>query len=524
VQSGLGDQPALKAHLLGVIADLDSKLGHYPLAADLFGQAADLPAMAAPANAAERSRLRIDRAGALTLAGDLDGADREFERIGSELARAPATTQPAALRARMQTGLGELRRRQGRYDDARAALDAALEYYRAAPGEVDGHLDALHRSADLEMNRGRIAEAERDFRDLLARLEARHGKDHTEVARAHHDYAAVLSQLGRLDAAEQSMQRALDLRRRLLGERHPAVAESHWSLAAMLRQQGRLDEAETHYRSALAIFRESLGDGTAEVARVYNGLGALALARADYAGAETFLREAHERYAKALGPTHPEVGVTLNNLAGAQRRLGRIAEAEDSARRSLAVLQAAMPEGHHLIAVARFTVGSIAVMRGDFAEAATLLESAVDALEAALGAAHPDVARAKLQWALALALQGDPDRGRTVADSVGIPDRDRRGEADALYVRGRVRLLAGGSRDACPDLERAWRLRSEVVGAQDAATLEAELYFGECLVQQGDIGGRRHLAQAAPALLASPVTAPIVRRDVPRLLQLAAKR
>src|SRR5690606_11600994 len=112
---------------------------------------------------------------------------------------------------------------------------------------------------------------------LLARVEARHGEDHTEVARALHDHASVLAQLGRFEEAAQSTQRALDLRRRLLGESHPAVAESHWSVAAMLRQRGRLDDAEPHYRAALEIFKATLGDGSAEVARVYNGLGALAL-------------------------------------------------------------------------------------------------------------------------------------------------------------------------------------------------------------------------------------------------------
>ncbi|MBN8480183.1 MAG: serine/threonine protein kinase [Xanthomonadales bacterium] len=524
VQAGLADQPALKARLLGVIADLNRKLGNYALAADLFGQAAGLPAMAAAENTEERWRLRTGRAAALTLAGDFDAADAEFARIETDPDRSTQPSQLAPARARMQVELGELRRRQGRYAEARDALDAALAHYRGAPDD-DGHLDALHRSADLELNRGHIEEAAQAFHDLLGQLRNRYGEDHTEIARAQHDYAAVLSQLGRLDAAEESMRNALEMRLRLLGEHHPAVAESHWSLAAMLRQQGHFDDAETHYRAALAIFRDSLGDDSAEVARVYNGLGALALARADYSGAETFLSQAYERYAKALGSKHPEVGITLNNIAGAQRRLGRLEEAEQSARRALAVLGAALPDGHHLIAVARFTLGSIVTMRGDFGEAVTLLEPAARALDAALGTAHPDVARAKLQWALALALNGDVAAARVLVDSVAIPGNDRRSESDSLYVRGRVRLLAGAHRDACPDLDRAWRMRDQLgAGAQDTATLEAELYLGACQLGSGDPSGSRHIVHAGRLLTDSPVAAPIVRRDVPGLMRLAASR
>jgi tetratricopeptide (TPR) repeat protein len=523
LQVGFDNQPLLKARLLGVVADLNRKLGNYARAAELFGEAADLPAMAQGANTDERRRLRTNHAASLMLAGNLDAASTEFDRIASEL-EADTSAQGALARARMQVERGELLRRQGHLDEARAILDAALAYYATAPDNPDDRENALRYSAELEFSRGHLDAAEKGFRDLLTRLQVRYGEDHTEVARAHNDLAAVLAQLGRLDDAEREMRRALELRERLLGRQHPAVADSHWNLGATLRRMNRLDEAESQYRDALAIFRDSLGDDSVEVGRVYNGLGALAGARRDHVASENFLREALRRFEKTLGPTHPDVGMTLNNLAVAQRRLGSIDESATNARRALAIQQATLPAGHFLIAVTRFTLGSLSLMQGDYADAVQWLEPAAKAMEAAMGATHPDVVRAKLQWSVALAQRGDVAAADEVAGAIAIPSGDHRIEADATYLRGRVRLLAGRLPEACADLERGWQLRGELDGADDLATLESELYLGECLLASRGDGGKQHVLRASRALLDSKVTAPAVRGDASRLLQRTTAR
>ena len=524
LQAGLDDQPVLKARLLGVIADLNRKLGNYARAAELFGQAAYVPAMAERANGEALRRMRIDEAASLMLSGQLEAASAAFDRVESELDAADPKAEFAATRMRVETERGELLRRQGHFDESRAALDAALAFDAASPGDADARETVLRYSAELEFSRGHLEEAERGFGDLLARLQARYGEDHTEVARAYNDRAAALAQLGRVDDAERDMRRALELREHLLGRQHPAVADSHWNLGATLRRMNRLDEAETHYRDALAIFGETIGDDSVEVARVYNGLGALAGARRDHAASERFLGEALKRYEKSLGPTHPDVGMTLNNLAVAQRRLGRIEESRANARRALSIQQTTLPEGHFLIAVTRFTLGSLALMQGNSAEAVTWLEPAARAMEAAMGAAHPDVVRAKLQWAVALAQNGDVAGASTIVSAIAMPPGDRRIEADASFLSGRVHLLAGRLAPACETLDRSWRLRQELDGAEDPSTLESELYLGECLLASRSDEGRPHVRHSARALLDSPVTSPILGKDATRLLKLVAER
>ncbi|MET0231440.1 MAG: serine/threonine-protein kinase [Rhodanobacteraceae bacterium] len=517
LEAGLHDQPVLKARLLGVVADLHRKLGNYARATELFGEAAEVPAMAESAYVEERSRLRTGRATSLMVAGDLDAAGAELDRIERELDAAGTQSEraPARLRARLERG--ELLRRQGRYDEARAALDEALAAFATKTDDLDGRETALRYSADLEFSRGHLDDARRGFTDLLARLQDRYGEDHTEVARAYNDRAVVLAQLGRVEEAEHDMRRALELRVHLLGREHPAVADSHWNLGATLRRLNRLDEAEAQYRESLAIFRDTLGDDTVEVARVYNGLGALAGARRDHAASEQFLRDALRRYEKALGATHPDVGMTLNNLAVAQRRLGRIDESAANARRALAIQEATLPAGHFLIAVTRFTLGSLALMQGDAAAAVTWLEPAARTMEASMGAAHPDVVRAKLQWAVALSQTGNVAQAEEIAGSVTVPAGDRRIEADATYLSGRVHLAAGKLSDACQNLDRSWALRKDLEGGEDSSTLEAELYLGECLLRSADDTGSAHVRHAARKLLALTQSSPALKGDAARL-------
>jgi eukaryotic-like serine/threonine-protein kinase len=517
LQAGLDDQPVLKARLLGVVADLNRKLGNYARAAELFGQAADVPAMAEPGNVEERWRLRTGHATSLMLAGNLDAADAELDRIEGELDAAALRPEVAPARLHATIERGELSRRQGRYDESRAALDEALAAVATRTDDPDGRETVLRYSAELEFSRGHLDQAERGFTELLARLQDRYGEEHTEVARAYNDRAVVLAQLGRAEEAERDMRRALELRVRLLGREHPAVADSHWNLGATLRRLNRLDEAETQYRESLAIFRDTLGDDTVEVARVYNGLGALAGARRDHVASEGFLREALLRYEKALGATHPDVGMTLNNLAVAQRRLGRIDESAANARRALAIQEATLPGDHFLIGVTRFTLGSLALMQGDSSAAVAWLEPAARTMEASMGATHPDVLRAKLQWAVALSQNGDVAQAEEVARTITVPVGDRRIEADAAYLLGRVYLTAGRPSEACKDLNHGWQMRRELDGPEDPATLEAELYLGECLMLlEGDAGSAR-IRHAARKLLDSPVSSPALKVDAERL-------
>ena len=517
-QRELAEQPVLKARLLGVIADLFLKLGHYRESQDLYAQALEISEPSSPEAELDRMKLRFGHAEASMLSGGLSEALKEFDELDGALAGKTTSGAPE-LQARVQVEQGEVLRRQGHYTESRTKLDAALALLSdPTAANSDTYLTALQRSADLEFSSGHFENAERQFRDLLARLIARHGEEHTEVARAYHDIGVSLGQLGRLDEAEVSLRRALELRRRLLGENHPAVAYSHANLAAILRLRQRLDDAESHYKLSLEINSRALGEDSMEVARDYNGLAALAAARRDFERARELFSKAFAGYEKVLGPKHPDVGMALMNQAIMERRLGRYAEAKDNLLRALAIFGASLPDDHYFIALARYGSGMVSLANGDAAEATEYLQRSVPAMEKSMGAGHVDVARAKAAWSLALAMRGDLQEAARVADEVSLPASDPRARADIGYLRGRALYLAGTA-DACADLDQAWRSRTELDGASDGGALEAELYLGACLHSKDERSARERILHAAPLILANATSAPSVRHDATRLMR-----
>ena len=516
-RSELADRPVLKARLLGVIADLFLKLGHYRESSELYAQAIESTGSSSPSSALDRLQLRLGHAQASTLSGELKAAETELAELDSELADMSGANSQL-LRTRVQVEQGEVLRRQGHFAEARAKLDGALAFFTGPATPSDAYLTALQRSADLEFSSGHFENAERQFRDLLALLVARHGEEHTEVARAHHDMGVTLGQLGRLEEAERSLTRALELRRRLLGENHPAVAYSHANIAAVLRLRQRLDDAQTHYLSSLEINRSVFGEDSAEVARDYNGLAALAASRRDFAKARDLFAKSFAGYAKVLGASHPDVGMALMNQAIMERRLGRFADAHENLLRSMSIFATTLPDDHYLIALARYGLGMVSLANGDGREATEYLRRSVPVMEQSMGAGHVDVARAKAAWSLALAMNGDRAQAVRVANEISLPTSDPRARADVAYLRGRAQQIAGGA-GACSDLDEAWQNRARLDGESDPAAVEAELYLGACLHADDEKRARERIRHAAPIVIASAATGPSVQRDAVRLLR-----
>ncbi|MBA3530818.1 MAG: tetratricopeptide repeat protein [Ardenticatenales bacterium] len=169
------------------------------------------------------------------------------------------------------------------------------------------------------LQQGRAAEAERLFKELLAKMEA--GAAY-EVA---YDHAMTLTMLGEYVAEQGRHSQAIAYQRRALQE-FEALSESNESAkgmvgacwgrwAASLAALGQFDEAQQKYEMALELLRavkDQRGVGVA-----LGQLGNLALARGDLGEAVRRHTEALETF-RALGEPQME--------AVAWHQLGRVAE------------------------------------------------------------------------------------------------------------------------------------------------------------------------------------------------------
>jgi tetratricopeptide (TPR) repeat protein len=192
---------------------------------------------------------------------------------------------------RALSSLGDLKRRQGRFDESVLLFAEAL---RVAPENAESHYNlgfALVRA-------GRLDEAIARYTEAL-RLQP----DHVE---AHNNLGIALKQQGRLDEAIAQYTEALRL--------DPDYPDAHYNLGNAFLQQGRFDEAIVHYAETLRLQPDET-----EYAQAHARLGDLFMQQGQ-------LERAASHYTKALA-LDPSLAEAHNNLGTLLAKQGRLQEA-----------------------------------------------------------------------------------------------------------------------------------------------------------------------------------------------------
>ncbi len=352
------------------------------------------------------------------LIGDHRGRDGEA-MLWARLAEAVLTGlgSPPRIEAELRQNLGIVHNRFGRYDEALAALQRAIDLDAA-----EDRVAAYHRFVgNVHYRRGRYAEAQTEW------------------------------------------QLAIDLGSAALGPEHPDVAKSITNLGEALRKQGQTEPARAAFLRAIAIWEGAFGRDSTLLAAPLNGLGTLALASGDFAGAVAAFDRVRVLVERSSGPDHPDVGAVTANLGEALLRKGEVAASRRHSERALEILERALGDEHDSLADALSNLARAYVLEGMFAEGEQRYARAVRILEKKQGVefvelAKPltgqgllELARGRPAAALApleraLTLRGD--QAREVAEVAEL----RLALAQALWDSGtdraRARGLAVRARDA----------------------------------------------------------------------------
>src|SRR5271165_5466529 len=208
----------------------------------------------------------------------------------------PAPRQePVPERDRLIRQAEELRQ-AGRFDEAVAAAERALELERRAGGEASPReAEALARLAELHELRGDWVRAVGRRKEALAIRVQVDGKEHwrTADARLALAFAEKVAGLGQADRAKVGGA----LRRE--------------QEAVRLDAQGKHADAERVALEVLETYRTLLGPEKAEVARMWHLVGRTRLGRNDARGAKEATGQALAIRRKVLLGTHPDLGRSL---------------------------------------------------------------------------------------------------------------------------------------------------------------------------------------------------------------------
>jgi serine/threonine protein kinase/tetratricopeptide (TPR) repeat protein len=368
---------------------------------------------------------------------------------------------------------------RGRDVTVRAVLDAASEdIERRFPDQPLVQATLRHTIGQSYLALSDNAAAARHLAFAMETRERLLGVDHLDTIVARNSLATLAWQEGRVADAERLYRDGLEAALRVVGENHERTIGLMSNLATMLQDLERIDASRALYERALAAADRSIGRDHWVALSAEGGLANLEWKLSRF-------QEAHDRFADLLvrhervhGPDHPITLKTKNNLAAVLNDLGRDDEAERLHRDTLDRRVRVLGESHRDTIATLINLAILMRDAGRFAEGEPLLRRAIEAASVSLGAHHPLTLEATLVLAQVIAGQGRLDEAFAVGSESLDGMRTAFGDAHArvvgmrslltriAIVQGRAEEAVALARDQVDALKRAASLSTA-----DAETL-----------------------------------------------------
>ena len=193
-----------------------------------------------------------------------------YDRLRDEMAH----EQNSSLYAEVLYCTGWTYNRLGRYDDAIAFAQQALELYRrlSCADTIDA-ANCENVIGATYTDKGEYDKAIEYYQMALAVWLKKLGDDHPNIAMVFNNIGSAYCNKGEYDKAIEYYQRSLSIRRKKLGLDHPYVAVLLSNIGFALMLKGEYDKSIEYYRNSLAISRKKLGPDNPKTADVETILG-----------------------------------------------------------------------------------------------------------------------------------------------------------------------------------------------------------------------------------------------------------
>ncbi len=229
--------------------------------------------------------------------------------------------------ATWQSELAEAYRVTGNYEQSEYHLEAALASSTDSGGESFVHAVLLNNLGALYWDQGRLAEAERKYRDALALSErllelSREDEDAVQnlsrrLTTAHQNLGVILYHQQRPRLARIELERAKELADLHLDAVDPLRIYSYGALAKVLSELSELERAEELWNEALTNATADNQETFVQRAEILHERALARIEHDEHDLAAQDLREAIRVWESALGTDHPMVGRLQSTLARA---------------------------------------------------------------------------------------------------------------------------------------------------------------------------------------------------------------
>ncbi|MEM1207341.1 MAG: tetratricopeptide repeat protein, partial [Acidobacteriota bacterium] len=378
--------------------------------------------------------------------------------------------------------LGVIYRRQGREDEAEAALMEAIELYgRSEQPDMGAFAATLSWLANLHYGQRRYEDAAAGHRRALELRQQEEPENPGAIGESLNNLSLALRDLGRLEEAKPLLLDAETYFARAFGPEHPLVSSCWLNRAGLEEKLGNWHEAEDLLKRASESFHrihDPLHHRTVTASRALGGLWNRWYRHDEAAEHMTALLE---RQLSAPAPNLLEISRTQGALGVALQSRGDLDTAEQHLLEALETRSEVLGSDHFLTQTVRLDLARLKADRGEGPQAADELRSLLAEREATHGEDHPGVAQIALELGKILFREGQLDGAAgAFSRALEINGSIRNGSSvetgkDLLWL-GRVRLEQGRVDEASELLPKSLDLLRRLLppGHPDLLAAEAE--------------------------------------------------
>jgi RecA/RadA recombinase len=279
-----------------------------------------------------------------------------------------------------------------------AYLLATLDPQSGSPDDAASDTSHVaHLAALYWAEQGLYAQAEDQFRDVLAAELRVLGADHPDTLTARHEIARMMAARGDHAGAEAEYRDVLAARLRVQGPDHPYMLYTRHEIARMMAAQGNYAGAEAEHRDILAAKLRVLGPDHSSTLVTRHEITRTMAERGDHAGAEAEHRDVLATELRVLGPDHPSTLITRYAVAFEMGARGDHAGAEAEYRDVLAAELRVLGPDHPSTLTTRHEIARMIAAQGDHAGAEAEYRDVLADKVRVLGPDHPST-KATASW------------------------------------------------------------------------------------------------------------------------------
>jgi CHAT domain-containing protein/Tfp pilus assembly protein PilF len=283
----------------------------------------------------------------------------------------------------------EAQTRAGRYDDAVALAERALESAQRVSSPEDEFLAELYyRLGVTQHNKARRQASLESLEHALRIDQAVLGEDGPGAARVLIALGRLYANYGDVPKAEDALRRARALIEKSWGADHPWMADCLLMTAKIHQQRGDNARALTDINGALAIARAHPTLDQRRLILAMDGLADIYIDMSDFDRAQSALEETLQLEEKNLNPDHPWVAHSLQNLGIIARRRRQYAQALDYYWRAEKIREQTYGAMHPSTVTLLVNIGNVYHEQGDEAHAEEVFQQALARFTDSIGPYH----------------------------------------------------------------------------------------------------------------------------------------